>query len=388
MSKISKFFYLFCGIIARHLRKMINIDKNSIVFGGGNGDFYSENSKYLFEYYLKHSNKECFWVTRSYEVYRELKENNKPVFLNYSPKGIYKVLKAATAIFCTSRIDIMYFYKGDQKFIINLFHGMPLKKIIYDYDGKDQKRGHFFDRLWNKYVAGFKWEDANVTLSTSQYFNPILQSAFHTDRIESTGLPRNDFFFENLNNEYSGHQKLLNGKSIIGYLPTHRKFGRGNQAKTPFLDDDMFQKKLISYDACLIHKPHYNVAKDQFYESKAIKELGPDTLDAQELLKQSSILITDYSSCYIDYMLLDRPIIFYRFDDYTKEDTGLYDKVESLTVEIGPICKTEEELKEELIAFLDGKDSYKESRNKIKKLFHQFTDGNYCERVYHLVEKL
>jgi CDP-glycerol glycerophosphotransferase len=40
----------------------------------------------------------------------------------------------------------------------------------------------------------------------------------------------------------------------------------------------------------------------------------------------SDMLITDYSSCFFDYLILDRPIIHYLYDYeyYENEDRGLY----------------------------------------------------------------
>jgi CDP-glycerol glycerophosphotransferase len=43
-------------------------------------------------------------------------------------------------------------------------------------------------------------------------------------------------------------------------------------------------------------------------------------------LLSTDILITDYSSCYFDFLLLNRPIIHYvyDYDQYKNQDRGLY----------------------------------------------------------------
>lgn len=37
--------------------------------------------------------------------------------------------------------------------------------------------------------------------------------------------------------------------------------------------------------------------------------------DVQQLLKESLLLITDYSSVFFDMMYMNKPVIFYQFDE-------------------------------------------------------------------------
>lgn len=55
--------------------------------------------------------------------------------------------------------------------------------------------------------------------------------------------------------------------------------------------------------------------------------MANNKLDPCELMVQADCLITDYSSIYFDYMVLDRPIIFFAFDkdDYLKERELYFD---------------------------------------------------------------
>lgn len=56
-------------------------------------------------------------------------------------------------------------------------------------------------------------------------------------------------------------------------------------------------------------------------------------MDIQELLMDTDLLITDYSSTYIDYLLLDRPMVFYDFDyqDYLRTDREMYYDYDDVT---------------------------------------------------------
>lgn len=48
----------------------------------------------------------------------------------------------------------------------------------------------------------------------------------------------------------------------------------------------------------------------------------PNQMDLYEILPHTDLLITDYSSVYFDYLLLDKPIVF------TPTDLGEYSKNE------------------------------------------------------------
>ena len=56
-----------------------------------------------------------------------------------------------------------------------------------------------------------------------------------------------------------------------------------------------------------------------------------DEPDLNELMIKSDVLVTDYSSAYIDWLILNRPVIFSPYDlmAYTK-DYGLLDDYEEL----------------------------------------------------------
>jgi CDP-glycerol glycerophosphotransferase (TagB/SpsB family) len=67
------------------------------------------------------------------------------------------------------------------------------------------------------------------------------------------------------------------------------------------------------------------------------------------LLLITDILITDYSSCYFDFTLLNRPIIHfvYDYDEYKNQDRGLYYDLED--VKGGYIVYEERQLVEAII---------------------------------------
>ena len=112
------------------------------------------------------------------------------------------------------------------------------------------------------------------------------------------------------------------------------------------------------------------------------------TSDIYPLLGKCDLMITDYSSIFVDYLLLDRPVVFFPFDreNYIKNERALqfdYDKVTP-----GRKCLTHDELEDELKRIIvDGKDDYIEERKRILKHFFDTADGNSCDRILEYVEK-
>ena len=89
-------------------------------------------------------------------------------------------------------------------------------------------------------------------------------------------------------------------------------------------------------------------------------------MDIQELLMDTDILISDYSSTYIDYLLLDRPLIFYNFDyeDYLQNDREMYYDYDEVTP--GYKAATFDELMTELDSIAKDEDHFVEERQRVR----------------------
>ncbi|MEN6292486.1 MAG: CDP-glycerol glycerophosphotransferase family protein [Methanobacterium sp.] len=107
---------------------------------------------------------------------------------------------------------------------------------------------------------------------------------------------------------------------------------------------------------------------------KVTDEDIPVTHTLYNLLGESDALITDYSSVYIDYLLLDKPIGF-MYDDLEE-----YRKARGFIFE--PITDYMPGMKmsnlDQLIIFINnicvGIDNYKNDRNKVNLMFNKFMD--------------
>ncbi len=114
---------------------------------------------------------------------------------------------------------------------------------------------------------------------------------------------------------------------------------------------------------------------------RPILAISKSKIDTQELLYISDFLISDYSSCYIDYLLMNKPIILYFYDNYKNEDTGLYFDVEKAENAPGKTIFREKDLFESLKNWIGQGDDESDLRQKFLDLYFTHQDGDSSARI-------
>ena len=374
--------------IIRYLTYIINIplyyisffipkNKNIWVFGAWFGEKYADNSKALFEF-VNNNDKEIFavWLTQSKIVFKYLKLKGMNVHYTYSLKGYYYSAIAKFVFVSTGMHDINRFVSTNN-IKVQLWHGTPLKKIMYDVGSGPtvSELLLFFKQIF----MPFDFNNYKYLLSSTNNINDSLNSAF-LDKIENIiikGYPRNDQLFS------------CNKESLITFLPTHRGEGNGGIQKIfNSFDSIKIDSFLMKNNYKLKIKPHfYDLDNVNIIESKVISVIKED-IDLYELLSKTDILITDYSSVYFDFLLLDRPIIFTPFDmkEYLNKDRELYYNYNDVTP--GPKCKDWNEVMNEIEKLMNGEDNYRKERKKTNNDFNKYQDGNSSKRVYEFFKNM
>ena len=97
----------------------------------------------------------------------------------------------------------------------------------------------------------------------------------------------------------------------------------------PDLELERIYQFLEINNAYLLLKGHVNegmiAALPEKYNNRIISANQDKFEDVMELLKYVDVLITDCSSIYIDFLLLDRPVIFLPYDiDEYQQYRGFY----------------------------------------------------------------
>lgn len=220
-----------------------------------------------------------------------------------------------------------------------------------------------------------------VFVSSSEII-PYFSEAFNMpkEQIHPLGVPRTDYFFaedmiEELRSRlYETYPNLAN-KKILLYAPTFRgKSHYQDQFELPF-DIEEMEGSLGDDYALLIHlHPYMQKALEVSGEGFAyhIK----DAFVIQELLAVSDILITDYSTVFFDYSLLNRPMIFYPYDleDY-KRSRDFYYTYEDIIP--GPMAMDTATLIELIKEGLYNVDQISHFRDR----FFDIQDGKATERI-------
>lgn len=227
------------------------------------------------------------------------------------------------------------------------------------------------------------------------------------EKVKITGYPRYDYFFQN----NSHVDKILNDKwhlkkykKIIFWMPTFRQSNNSNLSEdyirnqtglplfTTEQDLKTFSKYLKENNLLMFFKLHHLQANLPIFKQKfdniiivkdeQLQQMG---IQLYQFVKYADVLISDYSSISIDYLLLNRPIVF-TLDDYNQYDMsrGLFPK-NAIDYMKGYHVFNKEQLENSLNEIISGVDKYKEERKQILPEYHTYTDGNSSKRVLDLI---
>lgn len=274
-----------------------------------------------------------------------------------------------------------FFCRKDQK-VIFLQHGI----IINDLPGLDYSR------------TGFDLFSCSA-LPEQRYIREGLH--YPEKNAKLLGLCR----FDNLKN--------FNKQNIILIMPTFRKWlvssnpdseAKENEIKH-FIQSDYY----LRYRDLLTNKAMLDMARENGYRiifylhygiqsySKAFSSCANQTVtiadrnhyDVQQLLMDCALLITDYSSVFFDFAYMEKPEIFYQFDEEQYRsghyNSGYFDYCKD---GFGPVFKKEEDLISYLTFLLRNKcEIESEYRRRIHSFF-LFRDEHNCERTYNAIREI
>ena len=188
----------------------------------------------------------------------------------------------------------------------------------------------------------------NSTFST-EYFRKCF---WYDGPIAEVGSARNDMLIDN-KGQFQNKVKPffhLNNQKILLYAPTFRQNETLDIYKLPFLQIlHALNKRFGGTWVTLVrlHPILESKAKDLEYSDTIINASSYD--DFQELLAESDVLITDYSSGLFDFIVSGKPAFFYAPDleAYIKERNLVFD-YKKLPC---PFCRNIEDLLQSIESF-------------------------------------
>lgn len=354
-----------------------------VIFESFHAKQYSDSPRALYEFMkLNQPDFNLVWsVDKSAETL--FNEFNVPYIRRFSFKWFLEFPRAKYWINNVRLPNWMPKPKGT--IYIQTWHGTPLKKL-----GTDIEEIHMPGTSTEAYKKNFiseanKWD---YLISPNLYSTEIFTRAFEYDgKVIESGYPRNDILSNYSSTLISSLKQKLGipkEKKVMLYAPTWRdnEFYQKGKYKFEFQFDLDKWKEEFSADWVLLSRMHYLVAENfDFSSHKGIVYDVSTYPDIRDLYLVSDLLITDYSSVFFDYAILNRPIIFFMYDFQVYRDQlrGFYIDIEKEAP--GPIVQNETNLFKAINEIKDSQMIIDSAFMKFKTKFNALEDGNASERV-------
>ena len=363
----------------------IRPDSHIWLFSSTDNSHYNYNSRYLFEY-VKENLPEItpLLVINDSELRNSLSSKyGKQYFIETENiQGIRQALSAGVW-FTSAGLPAYGTGLHKKRLIINLWHGVPLKKIaLLDPNLKKAAR-IYFKKIFS--------ENYTCILTTSHELIPLMARSFAVseDKIKVWGQPRNDGLFQkNDCREILGQlfPDLPEYTKTVLYAPTFRDYGQVQLF--PFKDFDQKQLEAFLDEKNMLLFIRTHVAEQGSaapYLGKRIRFLGNEQAeDVTGILNIFDCLITDYSSIYIDYLLTDKPMIFLPYDRQQYLDgRGMNFDYDDVTP--GPKPETFNDF---LDALSPKEDFWKSERTRVNRLFNEIQHpcaADICNKVLKMI---
>lgn len=389
-----KTLYSVKKLVYKSRGRHVSVDNKTVVFSSYNGKGYVCSPKAIYEYMIhddRFKDYKFIWMFKNPENYRFLEENPNTVLVKSGSKEWEIFLHQAKYwIFNFRAMD--QWIPGKDQVYVQCWHGTPLKRLGYDITNSDNAMNSVKEIREKYRTDTIRF---NYLISPCRFSSEKFASAWNLKELGNekalieTGYPRNDFLktftaedVVNIKNKLGITDEK---KKVILYAPTWRDnqhdSAKGYVYENP-VDFDFLMKEL-GEEYIILFRAHYLVA-DNFnfdaYEGFVYNVSEYD--DINELYIVSDLLITDYSSVFFDYAILERPILFYMYDmeEYRDEMRGFYINTDELP---GPVIQKENEL---IRSVKNAEDDF--DRNKMDAFnnrFNSLNDGNAAERVVNIV---
>ncbi len=338
---------------------------------------FSDNCRAMYER-LQNSDKrnayKITWVVRDVEKYRRLFPDIKFV-KHKSLQSLWNFCRAKYIIRTHSFWDNIYVKK--RQIMCVAFHGMMIKGYHYSEIGIYPRNGH------------------DHFCVTSPLFAQLYSEMFNSEieRFDVTGFPRNDYMFQPKGTLLE-QMNLTTYNKIILWMPTFRGYGKNmcdgkaNESGLPTLEVNDIKEinsvlEELNFVLLLKMHPWAMESINGIDGCNMIRVIEGDDIPAQynlyHLIGCVDAMISDYSSVWGDYLLMDKPIGF-AFDDLEEYQKSRYIPLSPLE-DYMPGFRIHN--KEDMLRFLymlNEKDPYKEQRDMIRRKFLSDCDGNSSER--------
>lgn len=382
---LKKQLFTLVTFVYKMLYKYIKVDDKTIIFISFHGKGYLCNPKYIHKELLKDSR------FKDFEFIFPLKNKNEKIdgakvikyrgieYFYYLAKSKYWIVNCKLPSYCI---------KKDNQVYIQTWHGTPLKRLAHDIETKNDITFYRSKMSRNEMVNSYDVDVAkyDYLISPNKYSSKIFESCFKIkpEKIKEYGYPRNDYLV-NITKEEIDELKIKHNipkdKKVILYAPTWRDNNFNEKGYIYELKANFNKwKEKLGDEYIVIFKPHYLISNK--FKDKNLDDFlfnFSEGIDINELYVMSDLLITDYSSVFFDYSILNRPIIFYMYDleEYRDELRGFYLDINK---DLPGKITTDED---ELLNIINNKyyEEYNEKLNEFRKIYNDLECGKSSKKI-------
>jgi len=369
------------------------------VFGCGAGIGDGALALYHYASSLGH---EALWLTGSVREEREATALGIRFVRKNGLRGWWATAGAGVLVVTHGLGDVNRYAVGGA-FVVQLWHGIPLKRIGLDSPATTQVPKVPGAPLLRRVIALLYRATAQrirVLPAASTRARGRLESAFGLgdDRVVVTGEPRVDVLSAGSGEERRNAASALlhrvvgeipEGARTILYAPTWRD-GAPDPAVPSAAEWVLILRLLEEQNAVLLVRSHPLGAGGYVppLPSRRVRALGASVLaDVTPALAAVDVLVTDYSSLAYDVGLLRMPVLFLAPDaaEYART-RGFYGRFEevadSATAADWPSLLTQ---LEHLLSDADSYDAASARSATLSATMHAHRDGRNTERVYRVI---
>ncbi|WP_058119568.1 CDP-glycerol glycerophosphotransferase family protein [Photobacterium kishitanii] len=326
---------VFYGYPLLFISFLIPRNKDKIVVGSHIP--FNDNGKYFYLLSNETINKKrIIWIAKSVQIRDEIKKKGFEVYYKWEPRGIFHSLTAKYYIYTFNVSDINLWTFGNTV-KINLWHGIPIKHI--EFMAKNGSSRYIYNELniLSRIFALYIYVRPDYFISTSKSMSEYYKKAFRLNdktKIYEFGMPRCDMFFfskEKLKKHiisydvelYNTCYKLIPKfeKTFI-YMPTWRDY---DFLESSILNLDELNDYLKKNNFLFFLKLHpATKIPNHFHYNYSNIQIMKSGIDIYPIIPFIDTLITDYSSIYYDFVLINKEVILFPFDynNYMASDRG------------------------------------------------------------------
>lgn len=337
-----------------------------------------------------------------YYMYRYFREKHPEIETYYiiakTSADYEKVAELGNVIDYGSFKHYLLFIASDYMISTHIMGYAPRRDFYTRFADKMHLKGH---RIFLQHgvikdnLTGVYYEKTHVSIficgAKPEYDYINENFGYHQGEVKYTGLARYDGL----------HDMKL--KNQILCMPTWRMFLKEkpfteveqSEYVTRFnslINHPLLVSRLQEKNIQLIFYPHYEMQPYlSAFKSHSKQVIIADFAhyDVQQLLKESKLLITDYSSIFFDFAYMRKPCVYYQFDEaqfYGKHyEKGYFDYK---SMGFGEVSANEDDLVNAIVSYIDNEFQMNSTYRERTDAFFPLYDRRNCERIFDEINKL